>query len=285
MLSNKAKSLQPLGGQSMLRRIYANVADITHSTSFVVGFEKDSVLDEIKQFEGKIYSCEQKQAIGTADAVKSALSTISDESIVVVLYGDVPLIKKETIKGLISTSDEGLTILSTIMENPYGYGRVKKDNEGHALAIIEEKDATDDDKKIKEVFTGILCCKKPLLEEAIDEVNNDNAAGEYYLTDIVSIIASKGYKINTCIVSNDEVKGANTKTELSELEGIYRKMKSEELLDMGITLSDKDRIDVRGQITAGKDCHIDINVILDGDVILGNNVFIGPNTNRGNYNE
>ena len=278
MLSNKAKSLQPLGGQSMLRRIYSNVADITHSTSFVVGFEKDSVLDEIKQFEGKIYSCEQKQAIGTADAVKSALSTISDESIVVVLYGDVPLIKKETIKGLISTSDEGLTILSTIMENPYGYGRVKKDNEGHALAIIEEKDATDDDKKIKEVFTGILCCKKPLLEEAIDEVNNDNAAGEYYLTDIVSIIASKGYKINTCIVSNDEVKGANTKTELSELEGIYRKMKSEELLDMGITLSDKDRIDVRGQITAGKDCHIDINVILDGDVILGNNVFIGPNT-------
>ena len=278
MLSNKAKSLQPLGGQSMLKRIYANVADITHSTSFVVGFEKDSVLDEIKQFEGKIYSCEQKQAIGTADAVKSALSTISDESVVVVLYGDVPLIKKETIKGLISSSDEGLTILSTIMENPYGYGRVKKDNEGHALAIIEEKDATDDDKKIKEVFTGILCCKKPLLEEAIDEVNNDNAAGEYYLTDIVSIIASKGYKINTCIVSNDEVKGANTKTELSELEGIYRKMKSEELLDMGITLSDKDRIDVRGQITAGKDCHIDINVILDGDVILGNNVFIGPNT-------
>ena len=278
MLSNKAKSLQPLGGQSMLRRIYANVADITHSTSFVVGFEKDSVLDEIKQFEGKIYSCEQKQAIGTADAVKSALSTISDESIVVVLYGDVPLIKKETIKALISTSDEGLTILSTIMENPYGYGRVKKDSEGHTFAIIEERDAKDNDKKIKEVFTGILCCKKPLLEEAIDEVNNDNAAGEYYLTDIVSIIASKGYKINTCIVSNDEVKGANTKTELSELEGIYRKMKSEELLDMGITLSDKDRIDVRGQITAGKDCHIDINVILDGDVILGNNVFIGPNT-------
>ena len=233
MLSNKAKSLQPIGGQSMLRRIYANVVDITHSTSFVVGFEKEAVLDEIKQFDGKIYSCEQKQAIGTADAVKSALSTISDESIVVVLYGDVPLIKKETIKGLISNSDKGLTILSTIMENPHGYGRVKKDNEGHALAIIEEKDATDNDKKIKEVFTGILCCKKPLLEEAINEVNNDNAAGEYYLTDIVSIIASKGYKIYTCTVSNEEVKGANTKTELSELEGIYRKMKSEELLDMG----------------------------------------------------
>jgi bifunctional UDP-N-acetylglucosamine pyrophosphorylase/glucosamine-1-phosphate N-acetyltransferase len=190
----------------------------------------------------------------------------------------VPLIKQKTIKELISTSDESLTILSTTMDNPHGYGRVKKGADGYAQAIVEEKDATDDDKKIKEVFTGILCCKKPLLEEAIKEVENNNAAGEYYLTDIVSIIASKGYKIKTCNVSNEEVKGANTKAELLELEGIYRKMKAEELLDMGITLSDKDRLDVRGQISAGKDCHIDVNVILDGDIVLGNNVFIGPNT-------
>ena len=194
MLSNKAKSLQPLGGHPMLKRIYANVVNITHSTSFVVGFGKESVIEEIEQYNGTIFSCEQKKAIGTADAVKSALPTISDESMVLVLYGDVPLIKQETIKELISTSDESLTILSTIMDNPYGYGRVKKDTDGYAQAIVEEKDATDDDKKIKEVFTGILCCKKPLLEEAIKEVENNNAAGEYYLTDIVSIIASKGYK-------------------------------------------------------------------------------------------
>jgi bifunctional UDP-N-acetylglucosamine pyrophosphorylase/glucosamine-1-phosphate N-acetyltransferase len=278
MLSNKAKSLQPLGGHPMLKRIYANVVNITHSTSFVVGFGKESVIEEIEQYNGTIFSCEQKKAIGTADAVKSALPTISDESMVLVLYGDVPLIKQKTIKELISTSDESLTILSTTMDNPHGYGRVKKDVDGYAQAIVEEKDATDDDKKIKEVFTGILCCKKPLLEEAIKEVENNNAAGEYYLTDIVSIIASKGYKIKTCNVSNEEVKGANTKAELLELEGIYRKMKAEELLDMGITLSDKDRLDVRGQISAGKDCHIDVNVILDGDIVLGNNVFIGPNT-------
>ena len=278
MLSNKAKSLQPLGGQSMLKRIYANVVNITHSTSFVVGFGKESVIEEIEQYNGTIFLCEQKKAIGTADAVKSALPTIPDESMVLVLYGDVPLIKQQTIKDLISTSDESLTILSTTMDNPYGYGRVKKDADGYAQAIVEEKDATDDDKKIKEVFTGILCCKKLLLEEAIKEVENNNAAGEYYLTDIVSIIASKGYKIKTCNVSNEEVKGANTKAELSELEGIYRKMKAEELLDMGITLSDKDRLDVRGQISAGKDCHIDVNVILDGDIVLGNNVSIGPNT-------
>lgn len=117
-----------------------------------------------------------------------------------------------------------------------------------------------------------------MLEEAISDVGNDNAAEEFYLTDIVSIISSKGYKIKTCVVPNDEVKGANTKTELSELEDIYRRMKAEELLEMGVTLTDKTRLDVRGTVSAGKDCHIDVNVILDGNIVLGNNVFIGPNT-------
>ena len=133
-------------------------------------------------------------------------------------------------------------------------------------------------KKIKEIFTGILCCNKKLLEEAISEVNNDNAASEFYLTDIVSIINTKGFRINTCIVPNDEVKGANTKEELSELEGIYREMKANDLLNMGITISDPSRIDVRGDVSAGKDCFIDVNVILEGNVSLGDNVSIGPNT-------
>ena len=278
MLSNKAKSLQPLGGHSMLERIYSTVYSITNETSFVVGYEKDSVIEEIKKFEGIIHIADQKKAIGTADAVKCALPKISNNHMVLVLYGDVPLITQETLKEIISLSDDCLTILSTIMESPFGYGRVKKDSSGHAVAIVEEKDASNNEKEIQEVFTGILCCKKELLEAAISEVDNNNAAGEYYLTDIVSIIASKGYKIKTCIVPNEEVKGANTITELSELEEIYRSMKSEELLNMGISLSDKSRLDVRGSISAGKDCHIDVNVILDGDIVLGNNVSIGPNT-------
>ena len=278
MLSNKAKSLQPLGGHSMLERIYSTAYSITNETSFVVGYEKDSVIEEIKKFDGTVHIAEQKKAIGTADAVKCALPKIANNHMVLVLYGDVPLITQETLKEIISLSDDCLTILSTIMESPFGYGRVKKDSSGHAVAIVEEKDASNNEKEIQEVFTGILCCKKELLEAAISEVDNNNAAGEYYLTDIVSIIASKGYKIKTCIVPNEEVKGANTITELSELEEIYRSMKSEELLNMGISLSDKSRLDVRGSISAGKDCHIDVNVILDGDIVLGNNVSIGPNT-------
>ena len=179
---------------------------------------------------------------------------------------------------MLSANEDSLTILTTELTDPTGYGRVKKDDAGLVLSIVEEKDATSEEKKIKEIFTGVLCCKKTLLEEAISQVDNHNAAGEYYLTDIVSIISAKGYKINTCVASNDEVKGANTKRELSELESIYRKMKADELLDMGVAISDPARLDVRGNISVGKDCSVDVNVILEGEVVLGNNVSIGPNS-------
>ena len=278
MISKKAKSLQSIGGQSMLNRIFATVSDITNETSFVVGYEKESILKEIEKFLGNINICVQDKPIGTADAVKVALENMSGESQVLILYGDVPLIKLETLKKMLSIDKNSLTILTTELEDPTGYGRVKKDDDGFALSIVEEKDATSEEKKIKEIFTGALCCNKNLLEEAISQVNNNNAAREYYLTDIVSIISAKGYKINTCVASNDEVKGANTKKELSELESIYRKMKANDLLEMGVTISDPSRLDVRGNISVGKDCSIDVNVILEGEIILGDNVSIGPNS-------
>ena len=278
MISNKAKSLQHIGGQSMLTRIYETVLSITNETSFVVGYEKEAIIKETKKFVGEINICVQEKPIGTADAVKAALNNISPDSQILILYGDVPLIKLQTLKKMLSANEDSLTILTTELTDPTGYGRVKKDDAGCALSIVEEKDATSEEKKIKEIFTGVLCCKKTLLEEAISQVDNNNAAGEYYLTDIVSIISAKGYKINTCVASNDEVKGANTKRELSELECIYRKMKADELLDMGVAISDPARLDVRGNISVGKDCSVDVNVILEGEGVLGNNVSIGPNS-------
>jgi len=278
MISKKAKSLQPIGGQSMLRRIYETVSGITTEASIVVGHQKESIIKEIEQFVGNINICVQEKPIGTADAVKTALDIVSTNSQVLVLYGDVPLIKIETLKDLLSINKDSLTILTTELEDPSGYGRVKKDDNGFALSIIEEKDATVEEKQIKEIFTGILCCNKTILEDAISQVDNKNAAEEYYLTDIVSIISSKGYKIKTCATSNDEVKGANTKRELSDLECIYRKMKVDDLLDIGVTISDPTRLDVRGSVSVGKDCSIDVNVILEGNISLGDNVSIGPNT-------
>ena len=279
MNSNRAKSLQTVGGTSMLEKICRTAGKISKDITLIVGFDKESIINEANTFaELNITTSLQPKPIGTGDAVKCGLDKVSSGSKVLVLYGDVPLIKKATLDNLIAESSEGASILTTTLEDPFGYGRVKKTENGFAIAIIEEKDADSDEKKIKEVFTGILCVDKELLETSLQEVTNNNAANEFYLTDIVSIMSSKGVNVNTCISSNEEVQGANNKKELEKLESIYRSMKTEDLFNQGITIVDAKRLDVRGEVKAGKDCLIDVNVILEGDITLGNNVSIGPNT-------
>jgi bifunctional UDP-N-acetylglucosamine pyrophosphorylase/glucosamine-1-phosphate N-acetyltransferase len=263
----------------MLEKICRTAGKISKDITLIVGFDKESIINEANTFaELNITTSLQPKPIGTGDAVKCGLDKVSSGSKVLVLYGDVPLIKKATLDNLIAESSEGASILTTTLEDPFGYGRVKKTENGFAIAIIEEKDADSDEKKIKEVFTGILCVDKELLETSLQEVTNNNAANEFYLTDIVSIMSSKGVNINTCISSNEEVQGANNKKELEKLESIYRSMKTEDLFNQGITIVDAKRLDVRGEVKAGKDCLIDVNVILEGDITLGNNVSIGPNT-------
>ena len=279
MNSNRAKSLQTVGGTSMLEKICRTAGKISKDITLIVGFDKESIINEANAFADlNITTSLQPKPIGTGDAVKCGLDKVSSGSKVLVLYGDVPLIKKATLDNLIAESSEGASILTTTLEDPFGYGRVKKTENGFATTIIEEKDADSDEKKIKEVFTGVLCAEKELLETSLQEVTNNNAANEFYLTDIVSIMSSKGVNINTCTSSNEEVQGANNKKELEKLESIYRSMKAEDLFNQGITIVDAKRLDVRGEVKAGKDCLIDVNVILEGDITLGNNVSIGPNT-------
>ena len=279
MNSNRAKSLQQIGGTSMLEKICNTAGKITKNITLVVGYDKESIINEAKKLSHlNITTSLQPRPIGTGDAVKCGLDKVSDNSKVLVLYGDVPLIKEDTLNDLISASTEGASILTTVLENPFGYGRVKKNKDGHALSIVEEKDASKSEREIKQVFTGVLCVDKDLLTEGLSEIKNENAANEFYLTDLVSIMNLKGVKINTCDASNEEVQGANNKKELERLETIYRSMKTEELFDLGITVIDASRLDVRGTVEAGKDCTIDVNVILEGEVVLGNNVYIGPNT-------
>ena len=279
MNSNRAKSLQTVGGTSMLEKICRTAGKISKDITLIVGFDKESIINEANTFaELNITTSLQPKPIGTGDAVKCGLDKVSSGSKVLVLYGDVPLIKKATLENLIAESSDGASILTTTLEDPFGYGRVKKTERGFATAIIEEKDADSDEKNIKEVFTGILCVEKELLETSLQEVTNNNAANEFYLTDIVSIMSSKGVNISTCVSSNEEVQGANNKKELEKLESIYRSMKTEDLFNQGITIVDAKRLDIRGEVKAGKDCLIDVNVILEGDIKLGNNVSIGPNT-------
>ena len=277
MKSNRAKSLQKIGGTSMLQKICDTAGEVSSKITLVVGFDKESIILESESYNLDITTSDQSKPIGTGDAVKCGLDKVDNNSKVLVLYGDVPLIQKGTLENLINSSDE-LSILTTVLENPFGYGRVKKDESGNALAIVEEKDATDAEREIQEIFTGVLCASKELLEEGLSKITNDNAAGEFYLTDLVSIINQKGIRIKTCEASNDEVKGANSKQELEQLEATYRLMKTEDLFNQGITIADASRLDVRGDVESGKDCSIDVNVILEGSIALGDNVSIGPNT-------
>ena len=277
MLSQKAKVLQALGGRTMLNHVLTTANKISNKISVVVGFDKEGVEEEIKKIGINANTYLQKEQIGTADAVKTTLKDIDKNEKILILYGDVPLIKEETLKKLCNQESD-LSILTTNLENPTGYGRALKDKENNVLGIIEEKDADLEQKKIKEIFTGILVTKGGVLKNFIPEIDNNNSAKEFYLTDLIGIAHKNGFKINTLSSSNEETAGANNRIEQEELEKTLRIMKSEDLLKNGATLLDKSRVDVRGEVKMGSDCVIDVNVIFEGHVELGNNVEIGANT-------
>ena len=277
MLSQKAKVLQKLGGKTMLHHLLLKAKQISSDISVVVGFDKEGVENEISKLSVDAQTFLQKEQLGTADAVKTTIDYLNDSEKVLILYGDVPLIKRKTLQDLCLIDSE-ISILTTTLKDPTGYGRVIKDENNFAISIVEEKDATDLQKRIKEIFTGILVANGSVLKTLIPQINNENSAKEFYLTDLIGIATNNGFKINTLNSPQDETMGANSRKEQEELERVLRVMNTEELLKKGITLIDKTRVDVRGDVKAGSDCSIDVNVILEGDVEFGNNVEVGANT-------
>ena len=268
--------MQPLAGRPMIDHVITTAGTLTNKISTIIGYKKDVLNEHLSANFKNVETFIQPELNGTAGAVKAAQKNIMDDEDVLILYGDVPLISYESLKNALNDNHDAV-ILTMIPKDPFGYGRVIKDDSGLATEIIEEKDANAEQKKINEVFTGIMIIKGEMLLSSLDEINNNNAAGEYYLTDIIKIASKKGVKINPIVVEETEVLGANTKSELHEIENIFREMKSKDLLEQGITLSDASRVDVRGDVSAGKDCSIDVNVILEGEIKLGTNVSIGPN--------
>ena len=276
MHTNLPKVMQPLAGRPMIDHVITTAGKLTNKISTIIGYKKDVLNEHLSANFKNVETFVQPELNGTAGAVKAAQKKIMDDEDVLILYGDVLLISHESLKNALNDNHDAV-ILTMIPKDPFGYGRVLKNDSGLATEIIEEKDASAEQKKINEVFTGIMIIKGEMLLSSLDEVNNNNAAGEYYLTDVIKIASKKGVKINPIIVEETEVLGANTKSELHEIENIFREMKSKDLLEQGITLSDASRVDVRGNVTAGKDCSIDVNVILEGEITLGTNVSIGPN--------
>ena len=276
MNTNLPKVMQSLGGRSLVSYVISTAQKSSKKITVVVGHQKELLKKHLAEIDSNIQITSQDKQLGTAHAVKTVSHLIQDDEKVLILYGDVPLISDKTIQSLINSKSK-CTLLSMILSDPTGYGRIVFDEKSFALKIIEQKDASEEERNIKEVFSGIMMIDGSLLGPALDEINNQNAANEYYLTDLVEILSAKGVKIN-CIQANPtELLGANNKQELHELESILREMSAEKLLEQGITLLDASRVDVRGEVEAGKDCSVDINVIFEGKVTLGENVTIKSN--------
>ena len=276
MNTNLPKVMQPLGGQTLISHVINTAQQNSKNITVVVGHQKALLKEHIATIDPQIQTTDQDDQLGTAHAVKTVAHLIQDDEKVLVLYGDVPLISSATIKALVASGQE-CALLSMILKDPTGYGRIVTNEQNQALKIIEQKDASEDERLIQEVFTGILLIDGSLLKAALEDINNQNTANAYYLTDLVEILSGKGVKINCVQANSAEVIGANNKKELHEFESILRNMNAEKLLEQGITILDVTRVDVRGKVEAGKDCSVDVNVIFEGKVTLGQNVTIKSN--------
>jgi len=206
------------------------------------------------------------------------MPSIPDDHLVLVLYGDVPLIQAATLRDLVARAGErSLAVLSVMLADPTGYGRVLRDNAGNVYRIVEQKDASRKELAVRESNTGLLAAPAVALRRWLASLRNDNAQGEYYLTDIVTLAVRDGFKVEAVVAPTvAEVLGVNDKLQLAELEAEYRRLRARQLLEAGVTLADPARLDVRGTVRCGRDVSIDANVVLEGDVELGDRVAVGP---------
>ncbi len=285
MNSQLPKVVHTIGGKPMLSHVIgaANELDVD-KIHIVAGFGAEAIKQKITN-STDLPAMEwalQSEQLGTGHAVQQALPHINvdDQSnSVLVLFGDVPLISKNTLEKVVAVcSQDTVGLLTFVTENPIGFGRIIRDSDNNVVAIIEERDATEEQKHINEVNSGIMVIPAARLKPWLDALHNNNDQQEYYLTDIISLAVNDNCKVAAITTSDEmEVMGVNDKSQLALLERHFQMTKAEELLNAGVTLRDPSRIDIRGNVTCGEDTEIDCNVILEGTVSIGSNVSIGAN--------
>ena len=278
MKSRLPKVLHAIGGKSLLAHVIHTAKTLNAARTVVVyGHGGELVRNTLVSEE--VSWVEQAKQLGTGHAVAQAVPQIADDHCILVLYGDVPLTRATTLSDLIyQAGNDKLAILTVHLDDPSGYGRIVRDAHGRIQRIVEQKDANDEEKKIGEVNTGILAVKGKLLKAWLSRLDNKNAQGEYYLTDIIAMAVSDGVEVVAAHpTSEDEVLGVNSRTQLAYLERVYQRQRAEELMVQGVTIIDPARIDIRGTVTVGQDVTLDVNVVLEGDVTLGSDIYIGPN--------
>lgn len=279
MYSSLPKVLHPLAGKSLLEHVYHTAHALEHRDIYVIyGFGGEQVREHCKDLF--INWIEQKEQKGTGHAVQQVGDQLPDEDLVLILYGDVPLTTEETLKRLISAGREtGFSLLTVELGNPTGYGRIIRNSEGAVTRIVEEKDATDAEKAVTEINTGMMMIDAGKLKGWLSRLNSDNAQGEYYLTDVIEMAVEEGVVINTVFPDSEiEVSGINNRVQLAEMERYYQYVQANQLLQQGVTLMDPARFDLRGEMEIGRDVSIDINCVFEGKVQIGDNVSIGPNS-------
>lgn len=279
MKSDTPKPLLKIGGKPMLRHVIDAL-----KTTFNLGAEDINVVYSqaaiaVKEaeYDDVVYS-EQKSPDGTGDAVSSAVSAnpvLGND--VLILYGDVPLITSESLKGLVEAKgDSDLALLTVRLDNPKGYGRIVRNVNGDIAGIVEQKDANEEQKTINEVNTGIMLVSGDKLTKWVSEINNDNAQNEYYLTDIVEMAYHEGKVTSFITEDENEVAGANDRVQMAELEVVYQERQIVDAMIKGLAVIDPSRVDIRGELKFGRNCEVDVNVIFKGNVTLGRNVKVGP---------
>jgi bifunctional UDP-N-acetylglucosamine pyrophosphorylase/glucosamine-1-phosphate N-acetyltransferase len=221
----------------------------------------------------------QAAQLGTGHAVAQAMSAIPDDHHVLILYGDVPLVQRATLESLLGhCSPQSIGLLTVVLADPTGYGRVVRDGAGNVVRIVEQKDANTKERAISEINTGLMAVPARSLRKWLAALKNENSQGEYYLTDIIVMAVREGMRIHAAIAPTEaEVLGVNDKVQLAQLETTLRAERARALMLAGATLADPARIDIRGEVQVGRDVFIDVNAVLIGNVVLGDRVRIGPN--------
>jgi len=280
MKSDLPKVLQPLAGRPLLAHVLAACQGLAPAAVHVVyghGAEQVRAWGEATGNERALHWVLQARQNGTAHAVQQAMPGVPDEAVVLVLYGDVPLTPPETLSALVQGGRRGLALLTVELEDPTGYGRILRDRAGKVKGIVEHKDAKPAQRRIREVNTGLMAMPAKRLRRWLDKVGNDNASGEFYLTDIVALAVRD--KLTVTAVAADsatDVAGVNDKIQLAALERELQRRQAEAQLRAGVTLADPARFDLRGSLVCGTDVSIDVGCVFEGQVELGDRVQIGP---------
>jgi bifunctional UDP-N-acetylglucosamine pyrophosphorylase/glucosamine-1-phosphate N-acetyltransferase len=278
MKSALPKVLQPLAGRALLKHVIDTARSLEPAAIHVVyGHGGDQVREVLK--DEPVSWALQAERLGTGHAVMQAMPNVPDDHIALVLYGDVPLISRSTLTELLALAGPKQTgLLTMVLQNPSGYGRIVRNARGRVQKIVEQKDASKKELKLGECNTGVMAAPARLLKKWLKSLKNNNSQGEYYLTDVIAMAAKDKIAVNPLVTANVvEVLGVNDKTQLAELETAFRRQVTHSLMVGGVTIVDPARLDVRGTVTHGTDVLIDVNVVLEGNVKLGDRVRIGPN--------